>query len=113
MFLFLLEFMKMGLRGITVLFASGDQGIGSAVYMTPSPSGNSDEAEIGCSKAWPEWPASSPYVTSVGGTQLSNAYLPVCQAKYYDAVGVENGLDDAATNIVRCDGMWWLKLSNL
>jgi hypothetical protein len=45
------ELIKMGLRGITVLFASGDQGIGGAVYM--SPSSTDEQVEKGCSKAWP------------------------------------------------------------
>ena len=54
-----LEFIKMGLRGLSVLFASGDWGV----------SGLASTA-IGCSRTWPNWPASSPYVTSVGGTQF-------------------------------------------
>ena len=47
------EFMKFGISGRTVLFASGD-------------SGTSCEGLIG--QFTPEWPTSSPYVTSVGGT---------------------------------------------
>ena len=49
------EFMKFGISGRTVLFASGDSGVeckfkgGKLVYT-------------------PNWPASSPYVTTVGGT---------------------------------------------
>lgn len=49
------EFMKFGISGRTVLFASGDSGVhceikgGKRVYT-------------------PNWPSSSPYVTSVGGT---------------------------------------------
>lgn len=38
------EFMKLGLRGLTILFASGDEGIGSSVD---------------CNSAHPEWPTSS------------------------------------------------------
>ena len=49
------EFMKFGVSGRTVLFASGDSGVsckhrGSKTVYTPN------------------WPASSPYVTTVGGT---------------------------------------------
>ena len=47
------EFMKFGISGRTILFASGD-------------SGTSCEGLIG--QFTPEWPTSSPYVTSVGGT---------------------------------------------
>ena len=33
-------------------------------------------------QAWPDWPASSAYVTAVGATQLSDIYLPACTATY-------------------------------
>ncbi len=46
------EFMKFGISGRTVLFASGDSG-----------------ADCGAGgKYIPEWPTSSPYITAVGGT---------------------------------------------
>jgi tripeptidyl-peptidase I len=48
------EFQKLGVRGISVLFASGDSG-------------------VGCNKAGnrhvPTWPASSRYITAVGGIE--------------------------------------------
>lgn len=69
-----LEFLKMGLRGLTVLFASGDDGVGSFLM-------RNDKTKA-CSRSYPEWPASSPFVTAVGGTQLTNAYLPVCKKDY-------------------------------
>ena len=49
------EFQKFGVSGRTVLFASGDAGV---------------ECESGGlgKKFYPNWPTSSPYVTSVGGT---------------------------------------------
>ena len=46
------EFMKFGISGRTVLFASGDSGVGCT----------------GALKFTPNWPTSSPYITSVGGT---------------------------------------------
>ena len=46
------EFMKFGVSGRTVLFASGDSGVACSAAGTFSPS----------------WPASSPHVTTVGGT---------------------------------------------
>jgi len=48
------EYMKLGLRGITILFASGDNGVGCS---------------LNCQKFEPDFP-SSPYVTMVGSTQL-------------------------------------------
>ena len=47
------EFMKFGVSGRTVLFASGDSG---------------DDCNVFTRKFRPDWPTSSPYVTSVGGT---------------------------------------------
>jgi len=65
------EFVKMGLRGISVLFASGDWGVGNFL-----------KSNVRCKRAWPDWPASSPFVTSVGGTQLdqSGKFEVVCSS---------------------------------
>lgn len=68
------EFMLLGLQGISILVSSGDDGIGSI----PASDGDPD----GCQQAWPEWPTSSPYVTSIGATTLTNTYLPVCFEEY-------------------------------
>lgn len=51
------EFMKIGAKGTSILTASGDDGTGK-------------QGEIFCKKFDPTWPASSPYVTAVGGTYL-------------------------------------------
>jgi len=51
------EFQKFGLGGRTLLFASGDNGVGC------------DK----CTKLQPNFPASSPFVTAVGGTELNSA----------------------------------------
>jgi tripeptidyl-peptidase-1 len=51
------EFMKFGALGRSLLFASGDDGVGCNSAGT---------------KFEPNWPASSPYVTSVGGTFLQS-----------------------------------------
>jgi len=52
-----LEFQKAGVRGVSILFASGDSGVGGS--------------DFGCSKFVPDFPASSPSITSVGGTEMS------------------------------------------
>jgi len=55
------EFQKLALRGVSVLYASGDDG-------------------VGCHKSScvnePNWPASSPYVTAVGGFVYSKGKDP-------------------------------------
>lgn len=51
------EFMKAGVRGLTILFASGDDG-----------------AACKNDKFSPNFPVSSPYVTAVGGTAFSNPF---------------------------------------
>ena len=51
------EFMKAGVRGITILFASGDNGAGCHKH-----------------KFRPNFPCSSPYVTAVGGTAFNNPF---------------------------------------
>eukprot|EP01062_Namystynia_karyoxenos_P076404 TRINITY_DN7483_c0_g1_i1.p1 TRINITY_DN7483_c0_g1~~TRINITY_DN7483_c0_g1_i1.p1 ORF type:complete len:559 (+),score=176.86 TRINITY_DN7483_c0_g1_i1:80-1678(+) len=62
------EFQKLGAAGISVFAASGDAGTGSQGF-------------LGCKKFDPTWPATSPYVTSVGGTYLTG--------------GVEKGWSDS------------------
>merc|ERR1711939_276975 len=51
------EFMKVGARGISLLFASGDSG-----------------ASCKSGKFHPNMPASSPYVTAVGGTKPGDGF---------------------------------------
>jgi tripeptidyl-peptidase-1 len=50
------EFLKMGLRGLTLVFSSGDDGIGGNLIR--------DDPVGACEKALPSWPAASPYVVS-------------------------------------------------
>eukprot|EP01102_Stenamoeba_stenopodia_P022622 TRINITY_DN950_c0_g2_i1.p1 TRINITY_DN950_c0_g2~~TRINITY_DN950_c0_g2_i1.p1 ORF type:complete len:586 (+),score=157.86 TRINITY_DN950_c0_g2_i1:55-1758(+) len=50
------QFQKAALRGLSILFAAGDSGVGGASF--------------GCKKFVPDFPAVSPYITVVGGTQL-------------------------------------------
>jgi len=54
------EFAKMGLKGISILAASGDEGTGGHGGI------------LGCKQFDPTWPASSPYVTAVGGSYLAS-----------------------------------------
>ncbi|CAM9390797.1 unnamed protein product [Chrysoparadoxa australica] len=68
-----LEFVKMGVRGLTVIAASGDHGAMGPKLM--------DGLEV-CGNPSPVWPASSAYVTSVGATMLSNKHIPGCARLY-------------------------------
>lgn len=56
------EFQKIGLRGVSLLFASGDDGAGC------------HELPDGSSTYEPDFPASSPYVTTVGGTMFTGVF---------------------------------------
>jgi len=53
-----IELQKIALRGVSVLYASGDDGVG---------------CHRGACVNMPNWPASSPFVTSVGGFVLEGA----------------------------------------
>jgi tripeptidyl-peptidase-1 len=64
--------LKMGLRGISVLVASGDDGVSG---LRPEFSQPKLSPEQACDQSGPQWPSSSPYVTSVGATMfLHNEY---------------------------------------
>ncbi|KAG6008296.1 hypothetical protein E4U43_000185 [Claviceps pusilla] len=66
-----IEFLKLGLQGVTVLAASGDTGPasteGTCIDMT------SDSLNVTMGRFSPNFPASCPWVTAVGGTQLLKA----------------------------------------
>lgn len=66
------EFMKLGVRGMSIFAASGDGGshwaFGPFDDQGPSPALASALNELGCAQNWPVFPADSPYVTAVGGT---------------------------------------------
>jgi hypothetical protein len=61
-----------------------------------------DDQQQACAAARPEWPTSSPYVTSVGATQLTDKYLPICGEEYtvsgaYPGMPVANQLQFQCT----------------
>ncbi|XP_030324596.1 tripeptidyl-peptidase 1 isoform X2 [Calypte anna] len=70
-----LEFMKAAARGLTILFASGDDGAGCRRV----PGGNHTFR--------PSFPASSPYVTTVGGTSFKNPFLVTAEVTDYISGG--------------------------
>jgi len=58
-------FMKAGAKGISILFASGDQGV----------CGRSGCGMIFHSRFHPDFPAASPYITAVGGTDFAGSSI--------------------------------------
>jgi len=65
-----LEFAKLALRGVSILVAAGDDGAGGLMLR--------DDPVQACKQAVPMFPASSPWVTAVGGTMMSDSSTPVC-----------------------------------
>ncbi len=55
-----------------------------------------------CYAASPSWPASSPYVTAVGATQLTEAYTPVCSLPYATSLPVPANGEDSLR--CKCSG---------
>jgi len=81
---------KMGLRGITVLIAGGDDGVTGL-----RPEFEKVPAEEICKQSGPQWPSSSPYITTVGATMLltkaQQAAKPFFHTKEEVICSVENG----------------------
>ncbi|XP_068436410.1 tripeptidyl-peptidase 1 [Clinocottus analis] len=69
------EFMKAGVRGISLLFASGDSGAGCK------------HLGEGQNSFRPSFPASSPYVTTVGGTSFKNPFKVTYEVTDYISGG--------------------------
>jgi tripeptidyl-peptidase-1 len=63
------EFMKLGIRGVSVFAGSGDGGFGGR---------NAPSNSSLCQNFVAKFPASSPYVTAVGATMWSTQYSPAC-----------------------------------
>ncbi|RHY33884.1 hypothetical protein DYB32_003273 [Aphanomyces invadans] len=66
--------MKLGARGVSVFMASGDDGVAGQ-----SPDLHKTDAHdkaAWCKAHGPQWPTSSPYLTSVGATMLSKSTGP-------------------------------------
>jgi len=80
-----IEFMKLGLRGVTLVASSGDAGA----------PGRTNEECGGDNKLNPAFPASSPWVLAVGGTifmnatKLENPQTPMCKNNSCIGGGVE------------------------
>jgi tripeptidyl-peptidase-1 len=64
-----IEYLKLGLQGITVIFASGDNGAAGVrqTCLDPATGQNTNSSKGNFN---PSFPSTCPYVTSVGGTQV-------------------------------------------
>jgi len=69
------QFQKLGAMGVSILFASGDQGV----------IGRSGKTSDG--KYHPDFPAASPYVTAVGGTDLAEKSVLGAEKAWSDGGG--------------------------
>ena len=86
-----LEYVKMGLRGVTVMAASGDAGA----------PGRTNEACVEANGVSPIFPGSSPYITSVGATYVvpsQPADLNVWASPLCRQFGCVNGTRELPTN---------------
>ncbi|KAK0623800.1 peptidase S8/S53 domain-containing protein [Immersiella caudata] len=71
-----LEFLKLSLQGVTVVVATGDAGVGGHPdgFCSDPFQPNTNTTTSG--NFVPNWPASCPWVTAVGGTSPSDPYNP-------------------------------------
>ncbi|EEQ28740.1 Tripeptidyl-peptidase sed1 [Microsporum canis] len=65
-----LEYLKLGLQGVTVVFASGDHGTATRDGMCGNTVIDSNQISDHEPSYVPTFPSTCPYVTSVGGTQV-------------------------------------------
>ncbi|KAH8810907.1 peptidase S8/S53 domain-containing protein [Xylogone sp. PMI_703] len=77
------EFMKLGLMGVSVFFASGDAGVaGNSGCLDPATDGTTFN---------PEFPATCPYITAVGGTQVNTGSSVSDPESVMEAVTISGG----------------------
>lgn len=64
------EYMKLGLQGVSIIYASQDSGVASGGCIHPD---NVNKTTLAANPGAfsPGWPAACPYVTSVGATKVS------------------------------------------
>ncbi|KDQ11416.1 hypothetical protein BOTBODRAFT_35307 [Botryobasidium botryosum FD-172 SS1] len=88
-----MEYMKLGMQGVTVIFSSGDYGVaGSAGVCIDPATGN---RTVNGTRFNPSFPSTCPYVTSIGATQVNNGssvYEPesACQQHAFSGGGFSN-----------------------
>jgi tripeptidyl-peptidase I len=73
-----LEYLKLGLQGVTVIVSTADYGVAGQANTCLSSPGNHTNSSSPANRFNPTFPAACPYVTSVGGTQLPANSSSVC-----------------------------------
>ena len=104
-----IEYLKLGLAGTTVLWASGDSGVAGLYGRCIDTSNSTSRYTNGTDGAFsPQFPASCPYVTAVGATQIrSNGTIldeeVACETVIYSGGGFSNlfRLPDYQTTAVK------------
>ncbi|TVY45567.1 Aorsin [Lachnellula occidentalis] len=86
------EYMKLGLQGVSVIYASGDSGVSNRGACI-SPNGTHNYDDTGAFS--PSFPASCPWLTSVGATQFNDddkteTAVGVPEEAYYSGGGFSN-----------------------
>lgn len=89
------ELMKLGVRGVSVLVAAGDAG-----------ATNVGHGSDNCSFA-PQYPASSPWATSVSATMLTPRGVPLCHQGTFAGVPIECARPVLEAAVSADDGMVW------
>lgn len=79
------QFAQLGARGISVLFSSGDRGVGVTDTCLSNDGKNT-------TMFVPAFPASCPYVTSVGATHQFEPEVVAYRPEYTDAAGTVHGV---------------------
>jgi tripeptidyl-peptidase-1 len=69
------DFAQLGARGVSLLFSSGDQGVGATGFCNTNDGKNT-------STFLPSFPAGCPYVTTVGGTYQFNPEVAALDARF-------------------------------
>ena len=64
------EYLKLGLQGVSVIYASGDSGVSNAGTCIVPSGYNSTDVNQSLGAFSPTFPASCPYVTTVGATMV-------------------------------------------
>jgi tripeptidyl-peptidase-1 len=90
------EFIKLALRGVTNIFSTGDNGV---LYSPDAQTLQGEQGQAVCAQAIPQWPATSPYVLSVGATMLNNDIIPGCSNEGSTSPFI-------ADNKFNCDGRY-------
>ena len=90
--------MKLGLQGVTIVVASGDNGVagnGNQCCAKPRCLGGTMNGAGGAGSFNPSFPSTCPYITSVGATQIVpgaaiTAEEEACQSVIYSGGGFSN-----------------------